>query len=30
MWLPRSVINAVDAAVDEVFYVSYQTTRVFN
>lgn len=30
MWLPRSVINDVHETVDEVFYVNYQTTKVFN
>jgi len=30
MWLPNAVINAVNEQVDEVFYLSYVTTRVFN
>lgn len=30
MWLPNSVISAVRETVDEVFYVSYETTRTFN
>src|SRR5580765_3370776 len=30
MWLPNSVIAAVDEAVDEVFLINYQTTKIFN
>lgn len=30
MWLPRSVIEAVNENIDEVFLVNYATTKIFN
>ena len=30
MWLPQKIIQAVTDTVDEVFYVSFQTAKVFN
>jgi hypothetical protein len=30
MWLPQALIDDVSAVIDEVFYVPYAATRVFN